>query len=700
MQSTLLSPAVEARRERNPWAVFALLAVTQFMVVLDTGIVYVALPSIQRDLGMSQVGLAWVMDAYILTFGGFMLLGGMAADRLGRRQVLYGAMVFFGLASLACGLATAPWEIIAARAAQGLGAAVVAPAALALVTDTFKDGPDRYKALGIFGGIGGVAGAAGTIIGGALTAISWQWAFLVNVPLVIVLLVIGTRMLPEGTRYPNGRMDLIGALTSTSSLCLLLYVVLHVGSQGWNTATVGAAVAGVVLLAGFVARQLTAQSPLIPRALFRLRNVVLGNVANAAAGALLFGVFFTVTLYLQLVRGYSPVQAALGIVPISVFFFLGSQLAFRLFAKVGGPVNALAGGLVIQAVGLAWWALALSPTGNVLTASVLPGIVWGLGGGVVIVSAFVVCTSGLHGPVMGAASGLVSTTLQVGGALGVAVLSVVAARQAAGATPGEALTAGHSAALWVAMGLALLAVPVMLWLRATWRPAPHGHGHDDHAPAAPAGDAAAPQSSHQGKESAPVSYVLDDQAQDLLFRQARTANTFTDEPVTDAQVAAIYDLVKWAPTSFNQQPLRVAVVRSAGAKDTLVDNMWDANQDKTRNAPLSVVLAIDLDFHENLPSQFPFFPQAKDVFFSDPAVREESAVLNGSLQVAYFILGVRAIGLAAGPMTGFNVDPITKEFFGEGNHRAIAVINVGKPGEGAWYDRLPRLEYSEIVRTV
>ncbi|WP_412540820.1 malonic semialdehyde reductase [Longispora sp. K20-0274] len=699
MQSTLLSPAMEARRERNPWAVFALLAVTQFMVVLDTGIVYVALPSIQRDLGMSQVGLAWVMDAYILTFGGFMLLGGMAADRLGRRQVLYGAMVFFGLASLACGLATAPWEIIAARAAQGLGAAVVSPAALALVTDTFKEGPDRYKALGIFGGIGGIAGAAGTLLGGVLTAISWQWAFLVNVPLVVVLLVIGAQMLPEGTRYPNGRMDLIGALTSTSGLCLLLYVVLHVGSQGWNTATIGSAVAGAVLLAGFVVRQLRAESPLIPRALFRLRNVVLGNVANAVAGGLLFGVFFTVTLYLQLVRGYSPLQAALGIVPISVFFFLGSQVAFRLFGKVGGPVNALAGGLVIQAVGLAWWALALSPTGNVLTASVLPGIVWGLGGGIVIVSAFVVCTSGLHGPVMGAASGLVSTTLQIGGALGVAVLSVVASRRAASVTatsPGEALTAGHAAALWVAMGLALLAVPVMLWLRSTWRPA--AHGHDDHAPAAH--DDAAPQSSHQGKESAPVSYVLDDQAQDLLFRQARTANTFTAEPVTDAQIAAIYDLVKWAPTSFNQQPLRVAVVRTEAAKDTLVNNMWDANQEKTRNAPLSVVLAVDLDFHENLPSQFPFFPQAKDVFFSDPAVREESAVLNGALQVAYFILGIRAIGLVAGPMTGFNVDPITKEFFGDGNHKAIAVINIGQPGEGAWYDRLPRLEYSEIFRTV
>ncbi|GDY32753.1 malonic semialdehyde reductase [Gandjariella thermophila] len=194
--------------------------------------------------------------------------------------------------------------------------------------------------------------------------------------------------------------------------------------------------------------------------------------------------------------------------------------------------------------------------------------------------------------------------------------------------------------------------------------------------------------------------VLDKHAQDLLFREARTANTFTDEPVSDEQIEAIYDLVKWAPTSFNQQPLRVVLVRSPEARARLVPLMWDNNQEKTKNAPLVAILAADTEFHQHLPTQFPVFPQAKDVFFSDDAVREESARFNAALQVGYFILGIRAIGLAAGPMTGFDFDGVNKEFFAEGTHRALAVVNIGKPGPGAWYDRLPRLAYDQVFRTV
>ncbi|WP_030055342.1 MULTISPECIES: malonic semialdehyde reductase [Streptomyces] len=194
--------------------------------------------------------------------------------------------------------------------------------------------------------------------------------------------------------------------------------------------------------------------------------------------------------------------------------------------------------------------------------------------------------------------------------------------------------------------------------------------------------------------------ALDAAAQDLLFREARTANTFTDEPVTEEQVQAIYDLVKYGPTAFNQQPLRVVLVRSAEGRERLVQHLADGNKAKTAAAPLVAVLAADHEFHEELPTQFPHFPQAKDVFFSERPVREQSATLNGALQAAYFIIGVRAAGLAAGPMTGFDAEGINKEFFADGDHSVLAVINIGKPGEDAWFPRSPRLEYDQVVTTV
>ncbi|MGH3662646.1 MAG: malonic semialdehyde reductase [Micromonosporaceae bacterium] len=192
---------------------------------------------------------------------------------------------------------------------------------------------------------------------------------------------------------------------------------------------------------------------------------------------------------------------------------------------------------------------------------------------------------------------------------------------------------------------------------------------------------------------------LDESAQDLLFRQARTANTFSDEPVSDEQVKAIYELVKWAPTSMNQQPLRVLLVRSEGARERLVKLMNDKNKDKTAKAPLVAILAADLEFHEELPKVFPHFPGAKDRF-ADETARAGSARFNAAIQVGYFILGVRAAGLAAGPMAGFNADGVSKEFFPDGDHAALAVVNIGKPGPDAWRDRLPRLSYDEVVSTV
>jgi 3-hydroxypropanoate dehydrogenase len=197
-----------------------------------------------------------------------------------------------------------------------------------------------------------------------------------------------------------------------------------------------------------------------------------------------------------------------------------------------------------------------------------------------------------------------------------------------------------------------------------------------------------------------MTLALDAAAQDLLFREARTANTFTDEPVSDEQVQAIYDLVKFGPTAFNQQPLRIVLVRSDEGRERLLKHMAEGNRAKTATAPLVAILAQDNEFHEELPTQLPHFPQAKDMFFSERPVREASATLNGALQAGYFIIGVRAAGLAAGPMTGFDATGLNKEFFGDGEHSVLAVVNIGKPGEAAWFDRSPRLAYDEVVTTV
>jgi 3-hydroxypropanoate dehydrogenase len=199
---------------------------------------------------------------------------------------------------------------------------------------------------------------------------------------------------------------------------------------------------------------------------------------------------------------------------------------------------------------------------------------------------------------------------------------------------------------------------------------------------------------------APGELAIDQRAQDVLFRQARTANTFTSDPVSDDQVQAVYDLVKWAPTSFNQQPLRMVLVRSPHARERLVAHMWEANQAKTRSAPLTAVLAADTGFHEHLPTQFPAWPDLKDALFAEAATREESARLNATLQVAYVLIGVRAAGLAAGPMTGFDAVGVDREFFPDGRHRSLVVVNIGQPGPDAFYDRLPRLDFEQVVVTI
>jgi MFS family permease len=449
--------AVEQRRVRSPWVAFCVLAGAQFLLVLDVSVVLVALPSIQDSVGFSQTGLAWVLNAYGLTFGGFLLLGGRAADVFGHKRVLLTGLGALAVTSVLCAISTEPWQLVAARAGQGLSAAVACPAAMAVVLGLFTADADRAKGLSVFASVGAVSGVLGTAFGGPLTSVGWQWVFLFNAPVAVVLLVAAIRLVPAPPAPAATGMDVPGALTATAGMCALIWAVLNADGAGWLTgSTLTGFALAVVLLGAFAYRQTRAATPLVPRELFRLRAVVFGNLTNLLVGALMFGIFMVLTLHLQQDRGMTPVRASLTTLPICLSLFLGSQALPRGLRRVTPP-RALAGALAVLGAGLLWWSLVLSADGNVVTTFVLPGVVWSFGAGAGIVAGYVTCTAGVAGPAAGAASGLVNTTLQVGGAIGVAVFSTVAAARAD-------LVAGNATAL--ASGIALAALGVALALRA------------------------------------------------------------------------------------------------------------------------------------------------------------------------------------------------------------------------------------------
>ncbi|WP_407549826.1 MFS transporter [Streptomyces sp. Pv4-95] len=465
----------EAPSARPPWPVFFLLAVIQFMVILDGSMVVSAIPSIQRDLAFSPSSIAWVLDAYMLAYGGFLLVGGKAADTFGRRRLFCCGLVVFTLASLACAVSTQSWHLIAARVAQGLGAALVSPAAFALVTDLFEEGPPRNRAMVLWGGMNGVGGAAGVLLGGLFSAVAWQLAFLINIPIGIVVFALALRALPKGRPTTTGGIDLTGALACTGGLTLVIHAAVRGGAQGWLAPTTLLQLAGAALLFGaFAVRQRTARTPLVPRVLFRMPNVVLGNAANLLAGAILLGGFTVASLYLQQARGLDPVPAAALLVPPNVAALIASQLSGRLIARLGA-VTTLIGTLAVQAAAGAWWALALDADGPLLTAFILPSVVWCAALGAALPSLYVVCTGGLTEDVAGSASGWVQTTMAAGNAIGAAVLTAVAAERTAAAsapTGADALTSGYAAGLWVAAGLAVAGALLALWLRVRRTPAP------------------------------------------------------------------------------------------------------------------------------------------------------------------------------------------------------------------------------------
>ncbi|MCX5405563.1 MFS transporter [Streptomyces sp. NBC_00335] len=462
---------------RSPWAMFSVLALIEFMAVMDASVVNIALPAIRDDLGFSPTGLAWVVDAYLLGFAGFLLLAGRASDVIGRRRLFAAGVALFTVASLACGLAADDWQLVVSRLLQGLGAALVTPAALALITDIFPEGPERNKALGLFMGMGGVAAPVGLVLGGLLTTAGWEWIFMINVPIGIGILLAALRLLPATGPQTEAKLDVIGAVTATAGLVMLILAVSQGGAQGWGSAaTLAEFAAAAVLLVGFVVRQRTAADPVLPSMLLRMRPLVIGNVAFALVGTLLISTFFIITIYLQQVLGYGPAKAGLSYVPIPLAMLAGTQVAPRVLRF--GPQNVLMGGVLIQGAALAAWATVIDVQGGYLTGFLLPAVFWSFGLGVSIVSSFVVCTMGLTGPIAGAGSGLATTSYQAGGAIGLAALVAVAAARTHSASadqaPLEALLSGYQLALWCSVGVALLAALLTRFIRFGGQPQEQG----------------------------------------------------------------------------------------------------------------------------------------------------------------------------------------------------------------------------------
>src|SRR2546421_371791 len=344
--------------DRRRWLVLALLATAQFVVVLDAAIVNVALPSIGRGLHFSQDSLSWVVNAYVLTFGGFLLLGGRAADLLGRRAVFIVGLIVFALASLAGGLAQSEGWLIAARAAQGFGAALLSPAALSIVTTTFTEGAERNRALGVWGAVAGSGGAAGVLLGGILTSgLVWQWVLFVNTPIGIAAALLAPRLIEESkSDAEHRRFDFAGAVSVTASLSILVYALVDAQSAGWGSLqTVGLLTLAVGLLIAFTVIELRTEAPLVPFRIFRLPTVTGANVTGLLIGASLFSMFFFISLYMQQVLGYGALKAGVSYLPLAGSIIISAGIASQLVTRIGfKPV--LLTGLVLIAVGLVWFA--------------------------------------------------------------------------------------------------------------------------------------------------------------------------------------------------------------------------------------------------------------------------------------------------------------------------------------------------------
>jgi len=450
--------------EQKRWLALALLCVAQFMVVLDASIVNVALPTIGSALDFSQDNLSWVVNAYVLTFGGFLLLGGRLGDLLGRRRVFMTGLVLFAAASLAGGFAESDTALIAARAVQGLGAAILSPAALSIVTTTFRDGAERNKALGAWGAVAGSGGAAGVLLGGVLTEyVGWEWVLWVNVPIGLAAALIAPRLIMESRSESATRsIDFAGAVSVTAGLATLVYGLVEAPDAGWGSGqTIGLLAAAVALLGAFAVIETRSEAPLVPFRIFRLRTLTGANVVGILTGASLFSMFFFISLYMQNVLGFSAIEAGLAYLPLAVTIIISAGFGSQLVTRIGfKPV--LATGMLLIAGGLFWFGQ-ISAGGSFAADVLGPSLVSAVGLGLSFVPQTIAAVSGVGEREAGLASGLINTSQQVGGALGLAVLSTVAFPQITDAiaanggapTPGI-LTEGYSDAFMVGSGIALL----------------------------------------------------------------------------------------------------------------------------------------------------------------------------------------------------------------------------------------------------
>jgi EmrB/QacA subfamily drug resistance transporter len=411
---------------RRKWLGLALLLLVQFMVVLDIAIVNVALPSIQIDLEFSQENLQWVISAYALLFGGFLLLGGRAADLLGRRRLFLVGIAVFTVASLVSGLAWSEASLIGARAFQGLGAAIVTPAALSIISTTFAEGEDRNKALGAWGAVGAFGAVAGVLLGGVLTdLLSWEWIFFVNVPVGIAALVATPFLIGESRDATAKSFDFPGAVLVTGGLVVLVYAITQANDYGWTSIeTIGLFAASAALLAGFLGWEARARDPLMPFSIFRLRTLVGANLAGLILGTALFGMFLMLTLYMQQVLGYSPLRTGVAYLAVAGTAIFWSALAAQLVTRIGvKPV--LIVGMTALTAGLVWFTQV--SVGGSYVADLLPGfLLISVGLGFSFVPISIAALAGVKASEAGLASGLINTSQQIGGALGIAALSSIA----------------------------------------------------------------------------------------------------------------------------------------------------------------------------------------------------------------------------------------------------------------------------------
>jgi EmrB/QacA subfamily drug resistance transporter len=456
-----------SRRETNPWVVLVLICVAQFMVILDATIVNVALPSIQKDLNLSEGNLQWIVNAYTLVFGGFLLLGGRAGDLIGRKRIFLVGLVIFTTASLLDGLASSEGMLIGARALQGLGAALVSPAALSIISTTFAEGRERARALGVWAAIAIGGSAVGLVLGGFLVQyLSWQWIFFVNVPVGIAAFVLSLRLIPESRdEHAHGSYDIAGAVTVTGGLMALVYAIVGANSAGWGSPkTIGFFVLAAALLASFVAIELRAKAPLVRLSIFRIRSLLTANLTMFLAASAIFAMFFFNTLYLQRVLGYEPLKAGLAFLPFTAGIMVSAGLASTFAPRIGvRPVAAA--GMLLTAAGLLL--LTQLPVDGSYLTNVLPSILLSsLGMGAVFMPLTLVATTGLRNEDQGLASGLFNTSQQIGGALGLAILSTIATSKtaSAGGTPTEALVVGFHWAFAAGAVIMLAALVVLLSL--------------------------------------------------------------------------------------------------------------------------------------------------------------------------------------------------------------------------------------------